>query len=83
MAIHNAIKAVVSPSINIQGCFYHLTQATWQQTQEKDLRRFPEDENIWTWRGSLDGLAFLLLDWGEEGKLHSSGNRLQKYCQVF
>jgi len=39
MAIHNAIKSVISPDISIQGCFYHLTQATWRRIQADGLQR--------------------------------------------
>ena len=42
MAIHNAIRSVISPNIHIQGCFYHLTQSTWRHIQAES----PEDDNI-------------------------------------
>ena len=68
MAIHNAIKSVISPDISIQGCFFHLTQATWRRIQADGLQaRYREDEEIRTWCGSLDGLAFLPVDQVEDG----------------
>lgn len=33
IAIHNAVRSVISTNINIQGCFYHLTQSTWRKVQ--------------------------------------------------
>ena len=60
MAIHNAIRSVISPNIHIQGCFYHLTQSTWHHIQAEGLQaRYREDDNIRHFCGMLDGLAFL------------------------
>ena len=38
MAIHNAARSVLSANINIQGCFYHLTQSTWRRVQAEGLQ---------------------------------------------
>ncbi|XP_060554674.1 uncharacterized protein LOC132715655 [Ruditapes philippinarum] len=35
IAIHNAVRSVIGSSIHIQGCFYHLTQATWRHIQSE------------------------------------------------
>ena len=38
-AVIRAIEAILGPEIDIRGCFYHLTQATWRKIQELGLVR--------------------------------------------
>jgi hypothetical protein len=46
--------------ILFQGCFYHLTQATWRHIQSEGLQSlYREDKDIRHFCGQLDGLAFL------------------------
>ncbi|XP_060603822.1 uncharacterized protein LOC132756709 [Ruditapes philippinarum] len=60
IAIHNAVRSVIGSSIHIQGCFYHLTQATWRHIQSEGLQSlYREDKDIRHFCGQLDGLAFL------------------------
>jgi hypothetical protein len=60
MAIHNAIKSVLGDSIEIQGCFYHLTQSTWRRIQSEGLQAaYLSDEEVRHFCGKIDGLAFL------------------------
>ncbi|XP_052801333.1 uncharacterized protein LOC128232033 [Mya arenaria] len=68
MAIHNAVHAVLSNTIEIQGCFYHLTQSTWRYLQGEGLQAtYREDPDIRQFCGMLDGLAFLPEDQVKEG----------------
>ena len=60
LAVIRALRAVLPPVAAIQGCFYHLTQATWRQIQELGLSvRYQNDGDLKLFCGKLDGLAFL------------------------
>lgn len=68
VAIHNAVRSVVSPNIRIQGCFYHLTQSTWRRVQAEGLQsRYADDEETRDSVGMIDGLAFLPIDCVKDG----------------
>jgi len=70
-AIHNSIRTMFGYSVNIQGCFYHLTQSTWRRVQQEGLTvPYKEDETIRHAVGMLDGLAFLPKDKVKEGLQH-------------
>lgn len=59
-AIITAIKHVLGEHVNIQGCFYHLTQATYRKVQGLGLQlMFREIEEFC---GKMDRLAFLPID---------------------
>lgn len=67
------IKALrqVFGELNIRGCFYHLTQATWRKIQELGLDpKYHLDEDFKLFCGQLDGLAFLPLEDMEAGLDH-------------
>jgi len=67
-AIITAIKHVLGEHINIQGCFYHLTQSTHRKVQELGLQRmYRENEEFSEFCGKMDGLAFLPIDDVKEG----------------
>ena len=58
IAIHNAVKLVISTNIHIQGCFYHLTQSTWRRVQAEGLQAsYKDDEEVRNFCGMLDALA--------------------------
>lgn len=58
--LRQALKSVFGEDLRIQGCFYHLTQATWRKVQELGLSElYKTDENFRHICGMLDGLAFL------------------------
>lgn len=46
-AVINAITAVLGSHVNVQGCFYHLTQSTWRKIQELGLTTvYKDDDNV-------------------------------------
>ena len=50
-------------TVQLRGCFYHLTQATWRKIQELGLvPQYRDDEEFKLFCGQLDSLAFLLFD---------------------
>ena len=68
IAIHNAARSVISLNINIQGCFYHLTQATWRRVQSEGLQAaYKSDQDVRNFCGMLDALAFLPVDRVSDG----------------
>ena len=67
-AVINALKETFGPTLEVKGCFYHLTQATWRKIQELGLTQlYKGSEEFKTFCGMLDGLAFLPTDDLEEG----------------
>ena len=63
LAVIRALMAVLPLGVRIQGCFYHLTQATWRKIQELGLSpRYTADDDFKLFCGKLDGLAFLPID---------------------
>lgn len=69
-AVVQAITVVLGPDVQKHGCFYHLTQATWRKIQELGLSNlYKENEDVRTFCGMLDGLAFLPLDKIVDGML--------------
>ena len=59
-SVIRAVQSVYGPNVEIRGCFYHLTQATWRKIQELGLvPSYRTDENFKLFCGELDGLAFL------------------------
>lgn len=60
LSIHNAVRSMFGNHIDIQGCFYHLTQSTWRKIQSEGLSSlYKEEENVRHFAGMIDGLAFL------------------------
>ncbi|XP_041372658.1 uncharacterized protein LOC121385930 [Gigantopelta aegis] len=58
-----ALQTALGPAITIQGCFYHLTQATWHKIQELGLApRYSTDEEFKLFCCQLDALAFLPIE---------------------
>ena len=63
-----AVMSSFGPEVNVHGCFYHLTQATWRKIQILGLvQRYREEEEVKLFCGMLDGLAFLPVDDVPEG----------------
>ncbi|CAC5412428.1 unnamed protein product [Mytilus coruscus] len=59
-AVLRAVSAVFGRHINHQGCFYHLTQATWRKIQNLGLGpHYKISDDFRLFRGMMDGLAFL------------------------
>ena len=55
--------AVLPLGVRIQGCIYHLTQATWRKIQELGLSpRYTADDDFKLFCRKLDGLSFLPID---------------------
>lgn len=71
----NAVTAVLGSHVNVQGCFYHLTQSTWRKVQELGLKTaYKDDDNVKHFCGMLDALAFLPLNDITEGMNHIRQN---------
>lgn len=67
-AMMNAVSATLGRHVQVHGCFYHLTQATWRRMQELGLSvRYREEADLKHFCGMLDGLAFLKMDDVPEG----------------
>ncbi|KAF0751606.1 Uncharacterized protein FWK35_00018339 [Aphis craccivora] len=61
-AVINAIKIVIGERVEVNGCFYHLTQATHRQLQKMGLiNDYKSDEDFSIFCQQLDVLAFLPL----------------------
>jgi hypothetical protein len=59
-AILCAVTAVFGRHINHQGCFYHLTQASWRKIQQLGLvPLYSNDDNFRLFCGMMEGPAFL------------------------
>ena len=70
-AVIRAVEIVLGADVRIQGCFYHLTQATWRKIQELGLTaKYKTDEDFRIFCGEVDGLAFLPVDEVKEGMEH-------------
>lgn len=75
VAIHNAVRTVLAPSIHIQGCFYHLTQSTWRRIQSEGLQAdYQNDVSIRDYCGMIDALAFLPAEDVPEGMRYLKEN---------
>ena len=75
-SVINAAKLVLGQHINIHGCFYHLTQASWRKIQSLGLADLYKTNNdIKQFCGKIDGLAFLPVEQVPEGMQH-----LQQQC---
>jgi len=56
----NAVMSFFGPQVNVHGCFYHLTEATWRKIQTLGLvQQYREEEDVKLFCGMLDELAFL------------------------
>ncbi|XP_065317600.1 uncharacterized protein LOC135925933 [Gordionus sp. m RMFG-2023] len=56
----NAVENTLGRDINIQGCFYHLTQSTHRKIQELGLESsYRNDRMLCLFAAMIDGLAFL------------------------
>ena len=63
LSIHTAIYTMLDPNIQIQACFYHLTQSTWRKIQSEGLSLlYKNDASAKHFCGMLNGLAFLPTD---------------------
>jgi len=59
-SVLRAVTAVFGRHIDHQGCFYHLTQATWRRIQQLGLVPFyRQSDDFRLFCGMVDGLAFL------------------------
>lgn len=59
-AVIQAISNVFGPETHTQGCFYHLTQSTWQKIQDLGLtNHYKESEDFRQFCGQIDSLAFI------------------------
>ena len=79
-AVIRAVEIVLGADVKIQGCFYHLTQATWRKIQELGLTaKYKTDEDFRIFCGKVDGLAFLPVDEVKEGMEHLK-RRIPGWC---
>jgi hypothetical protein len=54
------VTDVFGRHINHQGCFYHMTQASWRKIQQLGLMPlYNKDDDFRLFCGMMDGLAFL------------------------
>lgn len=69
LAAMNAVRSVFGDHVQLQGCFYHLTQSTWRHVQQIDglVNAYKNNDTIKHFCGMLDGLAFLPADKVKEG----------------
>jgi hypothetical protein len=59
-AVLRAVRALFGRHINHQGCFYHLTQASWRKIQQLGLvPLYNNDDDFRLFCGMMEGLAFL------------------------
>ena len=59
-AVISAIGTTLDNDVQVRGCFYHLTQATWRKIQELGLvPRYRDNEDFKLFCGQSDALAFL------------------------
>ena len=62
-SVLRAVTAVFDRLIDHQGCFYHLTQATWRRKQQLGLVPFyRQSDDFRRFCGIVDFLAFLPVD---------------------
>ena len=74
-AVISAIGATLDNDVQVRGCFYHLTQATWRKIQELELvPQYRDDEDFKLFCGQLDALAFLPTEDIPEGIMYLRGN---------
>ena len=60
MSVANALEAVFDPGVDIQYCFFHLTQSNWQKIQELGLTNlYKGNKQFHLFCGKLNSLAFL------------------------
>ena len=71
----NSVSNTLGDHVRHQGCFYHLTQATWRKVQSLGLTTiYRADEDVRHFCGMLDGLAFLPVDDVPAGMQHVREN---------
>ena len=60
IAVIQAVNSIIGEHVEIQGCFYHLTQSTWRRVQSLGLTEmYKNSEQFKHFCNMLDGLAFL------------------------
>ena len=60
LAVPRALTVVFRQHVQVQFCFFHLTQSTWRNIQEMGIAAtYRTDNNFRHFCGMLDGLAFL------------------------
>ena len=60
IGLRQSLRAVFGEHLAIQGCFYHLSQATWRKIQELGMVDvYKTNDEFRHFCGMLDGLAFL------------------------
>ena len=63
ITVQLALHAVYGAAVEIQYCYYHLTQSTWKHIQQLGLAPlYKDDEEFRLFCGQLDALAFLPID---------------------
>ena len=71
LSVINAVRSELGPHVNIQGCFYHLTQSTWRHIQNLGLvNPYKDSEEVRHFCTKLDALAFLPPADVSEGMAH-------------
>ena len=74
-AVISAIGATLDNDVQVRGCFYHLTQATWRTIQELGLvPQYRDKEEFELFCGQLDAPAFLPTEDIPEGTMYIRGN---------
>lgn len=67
-ALINAVSTVLGHHVEHQGCYYHLTQSTLRKVQQLGLYEFYQNNDTVKYLcNMLDGLAFLPVDYVEDG----------------
>ena len=74
-AVINGVQSTFGPHVNVNRCFYHLTQSTWRKIQSLGLvQHYRGEEDVKLFCGMLDGLAFLPEDDVPEGMAYLCEN---------
>ena len=56
----SAVRQTYGDTVEVRGCFFHLTQSTWRKVQALGLAPlYKADEDVRLFCGMLDALAFL------------------------
>lgn len=74
-SVENAITSIFGEHVNVQFCFYHLTQCIWRKIQLLGLTEmYVNDDDFRLFCGQIDALAFLPVDDVAEGMSYLRDN---------
>lgn len=75
---------LVFVDINIQCCYYHLSQSIWRKVQNTGLaKKYKENENVRQMVGMIKGLALLPLKYVKKGMYYNICNNTIIYVLLY